>query len=52
MTHPLCPTCANRGRCMGDCRLRRNMDGTWVMSGYVYDADAPRLVVTTQEGGV
>lgn len=50
--HLICSTCANRGRCLCDCQLVRRMDGQWVLSGYVYDADAPRHVVTTQaEGG-
>lgn len=52
MTHPLCPTCANRGSCAGDCQLVRRMDGQWGLSGYVCDPDAPRLVVTSRaEGG-
>lgn len=52
MTHPLCPTCANRGRCAGDCQLVRRMDGQWVPSDYEYDPDAPRTTATTQpEGG-
>lgn len=53
MTHPLCPTCANRDRCAGGCQIVRRIAGQWALSGYVYDADAPRIVVTSQaEGGV